>query len=177
MVNGLLDVGRIESSRMPIQRQASELHALVDQAVGNVSAGDPLRPITVDVPRAISLSCDPDVTRRVIENLVSNGLKHTPEHSPLGIRAIETLAAVRVEVTDQGEGIAAEDRERIFQKFGAMQARSRYHSSGLGLAFCRLAVEAHGGRIGVEDAPGGGSTFWFELPSSADDTAAVTASR
>ena len=68
--------------------------------------------------------------------------------------------------------MAAGDRDLFFQKFGAARARSRHHSYGLGLAFCRLAVEAHGGRIGVEDAPGGGSTFWFELPSAAIPAAA-----
>ena len=167
MVNSLLDVSRIESSRMPIQRAAVDLKELIDQAVGNVSAGDPTRPIAVNVPSGMQLWCDPDLTRRVIENMVGNGLKHTPQHSPLNIRVTSAADGTRLEFSDKGSGVPQEDRERIFQKFGAVQARQGYHSSGLGLAFCRLAVEAHGGRIGVMDAQGGGSTFWFELPAQA----------
>jgi signal transduction histidine kinase len=72
-----------------------------------------------------------------------------------------------VRVVDTGEGIPEECRERIFEKFGQVENRKsgRTMSTGLGLTFCKLAVEAHGGKIGVESAPGQGSTFWFTLPS------------
>ncbi len=70
---------------------------------------------------------------------------------------------------DTGDGIPVEARERIFEKFGAVAARTdrTYHSAGLGLAFCKLAVEAHGGRIGVEAREPRGSRFWIELPVDA----------
>jgi two-component system sensor histidine kinase/response regulator len=164
MVNGMLDLSRIESRRMPIAPDVVGVALLVRQAIANVVAGDASRAITVEVPDGMSFWADPDLMRRVIENLVSNGLKHTPEGSPLDIRATAGDQGVRLEVRDQGSGVPEQDRERIFDKFGTLEARSRYHSSGLGLAFCRLATEAHGGRIGVTDAPEGGSTFWLELP-------------
>ncbi|HSI54156.1 MAG: response regulator [Ramlibacter sp.] len=164
MVHGMLDLSRLESRRMPVSPEVVDAAALVRQAIENVVAGDKSRAITVEVPSGISVWADPDAMRRVLENLVSNGLKHTPDGTPLGVRAAASEAGVRMEVTDKGDGVPEEDRDRIFDKFGALQARSRYHSSGLGLAFCRLAVEAHGGRIGVTEAPGGGSTFWLELP-------------
>jgi signal transduction histidine kinase len=73
---------------------------------------------------------------------------------------------VRVEVTDTGPGIPLEYQKRIFEKFGQVESRKegQKHSSGLGLTFCKLAVEAHGGTIGVESEGGRGSTFWFTLP-------------
>ena len=76
---------------------------------------------------------------------------------------------LRVEVADQGPGVPESDRERIFEKFvqNATAARKKApHSVGLGLTFCKLAIEAHGGRIGLEPASGGGSLFWFEVPST-----------
>ena len=68
-------------------------------------------------------------------------------------------------MTDRGPGVPVEAREKIFEKFGAVETRTdrKYHSVGLGLAFCKLAVQAHGGRIGVDQADEGGSVFWFEL--------------
>jgi two-component system sensor histidine kinase/response regulator len=166
MVHTLLDVSRIESSAMPIVLVEADVRELVDQAILNVGSADAARPIDVDVPPGLTLSCDADVVRRVVENLVGNGLKHTPEHAPLAVRARGDASGARIEISDKGPGIPAADRERIFEKFGTLQSGSRQHSSGLGLAFCRLGVEAHGGKIGVDDAPGGGSTFWFELPSA-----------
>ena len=74
---------------------------------------------------------------------------------------------MRVAVHDQGHGVPAEARKKIFEKFGTVEARqeSDYHSAGLGLAFCKLAIEAHGGTIGVDPGVPAGSTFWFELPA------------
>jgi two-component system sensor histidine kinase/response regulator len=167
MVHTLLDVSRIESGAMPVVLAEADVRDLVDQAVANVGGGDALRPIEITMSAKLALSCDADLVRRVIENLVGNGLKHTPQNTPLAIRAQGTGNGVRIEVSDKGPGVPAAERERIFEKFGTLQSGSRQHSSGLGLAFCHLAVHAHGGSIGVDDAPGGGSTFWFELPSAA----------
>ena len=76
------------------------------------------------------------------------------------------MCAVRVSVSDTGPGIPSEFHEKIFEKFGQVEAalHGAKHSSGLGLTFCKFAVEAHGGTIGVESAVGQGSTFWFVVP-------------
>ena len=74
---------------------------------------------------------------------------------------------VRVAVHDEGRGVPPEARAKIFEKFGTVESRQEwaYHSVGLGLAFCKLAIEAHGGTIGVDPGVPAGSTFWFELPA------------
>ena len=79
---------------------------------------------------------------------------------------------VRFEVQDEGPGVPITDRNKIFEKFGTVESRrnKKYHSTGLGLAFCKLAIEAQGGTIGVDPRPVAGSTFWFELPTSVSAT-------
>ncbi len=81
------------------------------------------------------------------------------------VTASEAGNRVRISVIDNGPGVPVEAREKIFEKFGAVETRAdrKYHSVGLGLAFCKLAVEAHGGGIGVDAGEKGGSVFWFEL--------------
>jgi signal transduction histidine kinase len=107
------------------------------------------------------------LVRRVLENLISNGIKHTPTGGKLRIVIRTNSGTVRVAVHDEGPGVPLAARQRIFEKFGAITTRREqsYHSVGLGLAFCKLAIEAHGGSIGVEAAVPRGSVFWFELPS------------
>ena len=102
-----------------------------------------------------------------MENFVSNGIRSSPAGSLVRISIASGDGAVRVAVHDQGAGVAPEDREKIFEKFGTLADRqeSSYHSVGLGLAFCKLAIEAHGGTIGVDAGVPAGCTFWFELPA------------
>jgi signal transduction histidine kinase len=133
----LLDLVRLEEGKLPLKLASADLTAIASEV------------------------------RRVMENLVSNGIKHTPRGGRLRIRLESGVSTVRVAVEDEGAGVPADLRDRIFEKFGAVEVRqnSSYHSVGLGLAFCRLAVEAHGGTIGVTDAVPHGSVFTVELPA------------
>ncbi len=109
--------------------------------------------------------CDADVIRRVLENLISNAVKFTPPDGTICVRIQRNVADVTISVDDDGQGIPPDQCERIFEKFGQTESgRQHRHSTGLGLTFCRLAVEAHGGKIGVRNESGKGSTFWFMLP-------------
>jgi two-component system sensor histidine kinase KdpD len=121
----------------------------------------------MDTTAPIFATCDGAIVRRVVENLVSNAIKHTPADAPVCIAVRAAGDRVRIEVTDGGPGVPSEARERIFEKFGTVEMRreQKYHSAGLGLSFCKLAVQAHGGTIGVESAEPQGSVFWFELPA------------
>lgn len=167
MTHDLLDVSRLEAGRMPIERAICDLSRVAAQVCDEFRASDPQRQIALESPGPVELNCDESVVRRVLENLVSNGIKHTPEGTQLRIAIARRDGRVRVEVHDKGAGIAPEDRARIFEKFGTIDARRRrtYHSAGLGLAFCKLALEAHGGSIGVDAGVPEGNTFWFELPA------------
>jgi signal transduction histidine kinase len=100
---------------------------------------------------------------------VQEEIKKVPYKVTSGIRISisRTDGAVRVAVHDEGPGVPPEAREKIFEKFATVDTREEraYHSAGLGLAFCKLAVETHGGTIAVEPREPVGSTFWFELPA------------
>ena len=108
--------------------------------------------------------CDADMIQRVLINLIGNALKHTPAGSTIVVGANRANEKeVMFWVQDNGPGISPEDQRRIFDKY-ARATTTGVHGLGLGLAFCRMAVEAHGGKIGVESAEGKGAKFYFTLP-------------
>ncbi len=166
MVDQMLDINQLEDGRMPIDRRQCDFAELVTTAIDAVKGISPEREIRLEIDQPASATCDANLVRRVIENLVSNGLIHTPPEEPLSIEVKRGTDDVLFTVRDQGSGVPDELKERIFEKFATAQARKdgQYHSSGLGLAFCKLAVEAHEGHIGVESVGGDGATFWFSLP-------------
>ena len=167
MVNDLLDVSRLEEGRMPIERAECDLTPMAHEVRSALRTLDLERPIDIESAGAVCVTCDGALVRRVLENLVSNGIRHTPAGSRLCISITRGDRRVRVAVHDEGYGVPPEARQKIFEKFGTLSTRhdQSYHSTGLGLAFCKLAIEAHGGTIGVDPRVPSGSTFWFELPA------------
>lgn len=167
MATHMLDLSRLEQGKMPLERERCDLAEIGREVAGRFAQLEPDRPILVDADGPIEATCDGAVIKRVLENLVGNGVKHTPPGGRLRISIEARNQAARIAVDDEGPGIPLEARERIFEKFGTLEARRArtYHSTGLGLAFCKLAVEAHGGTIGVDRGEKGGSVFWFELPA------------
>ena len=166
MANDLLDVSRLEDRRMPLQRGAHDLGEIAEEVRAAVGVLDPGRAIELRLDGSLRVHCDREVVRRVLENLLGNAIKHTPTGAGLSIAVAAGPGRVRVEVADRGPGVPVEARQRIFEKFetAATRAEQKYHSVGLGLAFSKLAIEAHGGTIGVEAGEPDGSVFWFELP-------------
>jgi len=172
MVNSLLDISRMEAGQMPLHPVDADLRRLAEEAVETMRllAGAKEIRLAVQGP-SVALRADTDLIRRVFVNLIGNALKFTPKGGEVIITASASDGLARAEVHDTGIGIPEEYHERIFEKFGQIETGQprHQHSSGLGLTFCRLAVGAHGGRIGVHSRPGAGSTFWFALPQTAED--------
>jgi len=123
------------------------------------------RTVTFEAPESSpSVTADVGLIRRVLQNLLSNALKHTPAGGNVRVVVIPSPGEVRVEVIDSGPGIESRYHQQIFEKFSQLEDGNNNMGTGLGLTFCKLAVEAHGGRIGVESEVGKGSTFWWALP-------------
>jgi two-component system sensor histidine kinase KdpD len=176
LVGHLLDLSRIESGALTADRQWHDLTALVQDVVAR------LRPVLAGHPVALSVPDDlPPVPldyvqiSEVLTNLLENAARHTPDGTPIAVRAWQDGDCVVVEVADAGPGIPARALPHVFDKFfGAGDAPGRRRrGSGLGLAVARGMVEAHGGHIWAESAPGAGTRFWFTLPL--DRPVAVTA--
>ncbi len=167
MVSQILVVSRGQEIDLEIQKEEVELQQLLKEAI------DPLRTLarehrlTVDVPdEPLVLTCDPGLIRRTVSNLFGNAVKFVPAGERIRLGAGARSGSIRIEVEDTGPGIPPESRETIFKRFarGPARGNAASESSGLGLTFCKMAVEAHGGRIGVQSEPGQGSLFWVELP-------------
>ena len=166
LANDLLDVSRLEVGQMPIVRSACDLTKLANHVCATMTRWHPTRDIELDASGPVDVVCDERLIYRVMENLVNNAIKHTPSGSRIQISVTSSSGRVRVAVADNGPGVPREARRRIFDKFTSFSSRTQSeHSSGLGLAFCKLAVEAHRGVIGVDDSDSGGSEFWFEIPN------------
>jgi len=167
MTDDLLDVSRLEEGRMPVERSVWDLTRMARDVCAALAAMDRDRSIDVESTAAIEATCDGGLVRRIMENLVSNGIRHTPAGSRLRVSIASADGRVRVAVHDEGDGVPQEARARIFEKFGTLETRHEriYPSFGVGLAFCKLAVEAQGGTIGLDSREPIGSTFWFELPA------------
>ncbi|MFN8596195.1 MAG: histidine kinase N-terminal 7TM domain-containing protein [Anaerolineae bacterium] len=169
LVNSILDVNRLESGQMPLEREPLYLQPLVDEAltIQGVLASDKQLKLHNDLRHDLPpVHVDAELIERVLQNLVGNAIKFTPPGGDVHISADYDPAdnhSVTVSVTDSGPGVPTEIRSRLFQKFVRGQGPGR--GSGLGLAFCRLAVEAHGGKIWVEPSAGQGATFKFTLPT------------
>jgi len=168
MVNVLLDASKIESGQMTLRRVECDVGDVVSDAIDAIrSLADEKNVLCKS--EHVRAAVDRDAIARVVQNLVTNAVKLTPPGGDVRISLRTKDASLRVEVSDNGPGIAAEHHPKIFEKFGQLDTNVRQSipSSGLGLYFCKLAVEAHGGHIGVDSEVGQGSTFWFELPMRA----------
>jgi PAS domain S-box-containing protein len=165
MIGSLLDMRRIESKEMPLDPQICDLLALALDAMKIVGPDGENKQIEITLPENPTPGfCDGPIIRRVIMNLLSNAIKFTPVKGHITLTMVPHDGDVRVSVTDTGPGIPPEFHESIFDMYAQVDVRE--FSSGIGLTFCKLAVEAHGGTMGVESAVGAGSTLWFQVPAT-----------
>jgi signal transduction histidine kinase len=170
MIENLLDVERLESGALRLQAQPTDFSGLLKASVDSVRDVAALGELTLDasIPDTLpQMVVDASLLRRVVSNLLLNALKFAPANGYVYLRASASPRNVMVAVIDNGPGVPAADRKRIFEKFQQAGDNPR-GGAGLGLTFCKLAVEAHGGEIWVEDNPSGttGSAFIFHLPTN-----------
>jgi signal transduction histidine kinase len=171
MINDLLDISKMESGSLQVERQKVTAPNLVEAAVKQVVALAKARKVTLNTalePGLPRLMADQAKLLRTLVNLLSNAIKFTPANGTVTVAVQPDLheQSLLFSVRDTGEGIPSEAFGRIFEKFGQVESRQggRTMSTGLGLTFCKLAVEAHGGHIRVESVLGQGSTFCFTIP-------------
>ncbi len=169
MVNSLLDVSRLEAGVMPLRTGVCDLRVSAKRALASLSritAGHTVRVYAPADP--VPATCDAEIIHRVLVNLISNACFHTQEDSTISVTVSPRDNGARIEIADNGPGIPREYCERIFDKFAHIESPRHtspgHLSTGLGLKFCKLAVEAHGGQIGVISETGRGATFWLTLP-------------
>jgi two-component system OmpR family sensor kinase/two-component system sensor histidine kinase BaeS len=170
LVNDLRELALADAGQLQMHITLINLADLLNSVVANFSVGAEAQNVVLaldaDLPSA-SVNADADRVRQVLQNLVANALRHTPDGGHVTVHARQDSAAsVRVEVSDTGEGIAAEDLPHVFERFyrGDKSRTRTTGSTGLGLAIAKAWVDAMGGKIGVESERGNGARFWFTLP-------------
>ncbi len=168
-VDSLLDISKMEKGQLMLDIEPTPLKRLAHNVVHELGplAQDLDVTLAVKLPPGLPpLAADGDKVERVLQNLVDNALKFSPMGGSVSIQAAEHEPGwVRVEVADTGPGVPDEYKNRLFDRYVQIKGRRGHRRGiGLGLTFCRMAVEAHGGRIWITDNPTGGSIFAFTMP-------------
>ncbi|WP_413171500.1 PAS domain S-box protein [Anabaena azotica] len=167
LVNDILDIERLESSKLIVEKTTCQVNELIEQAVMVVQPLAQQQYINVNIyPTEAQVWAVADAIIQTLTNLLGNAIKFSPPNSTITINVEQQSDFVLVQVTDQGQGIPTEKLETIFEKFqqvDASDSRSK-GGTGLGLAICRSIISQHGGRIWAESTLGLGSTFLFTLP-------------
>jgi PAS domain S-box-containing protein len=167
LISELLDVSRIETNRLQIHPQPIRWLHFIEGRISAFRVQHPARSMSFDVsaPESVVVA-DPDRMRQVVDNLLSNALKYSPEGSDIDVHVATEDGFIATSVTDHGIGIPKDEIPQLFERFHrARNVSSRYYGGlGLGLYIARAIVEAHGGEIAVESEEGAGSMFTLRLP-------------
>jgi signal transduction histidine kinase len=167
MITNLLDISKADEGRLVPARGEIDLSALIAEVIEAMRArAEGAGVALVSDLRVATLRADHDLVRRTLENLVDNAIRHAPEESVVRLEAVRTDGATELRVADAGRGVPADQREQVFERFvQAADGAGGRTNRGLGLAFCKLVVEAHGGGIQIEDA-NPGAIFCVSLPDA-----------
>jgi two-component system sensor histidine kinase KdpD len=164
LIRNLLDMTRLESGAVKINKEWLPLEEVVGAALNRLDTRLTGRDVHVDLPRDLPLvACDVVLVEQALINLLENAAKYSV--GPIEVVARPTGSDVVVEVADRGPGIPAGEEARVFEKFHRAAREGKSEGVGLGLTICRAIVAAHGGRIWVQNRPGGGASFKFALPN------------
>jgi PAS domain S-box-containing protein len=170
LIEDLLEASRLQRGQLAMEAGRVDCVILVEDAVALAGGAADQAGVTLETvcpPGSFTVRGDRTRLLRVLDNLLSNAVRHSPGGGTVRVSVAERAGSVRVEVEDEGPGIPAESQPHLFDRF--WRGVSAYQAgAGLGLTIARGIVEAHGGRIGVESTPGQGARFWFELPTGAE---------
>jgi signal transduction histidine kinase len=168
LVSEILDVARLSEGRLDLRRKEVDISSLLEACAIELqpwATMDRTSIVVSNVRQLRPISIDVSLMNRVLANLVSNAIKHTPPGTKITLGAQIVDNTIQITIHDTGSGISKELQARLFERFAIVQnAERRQNSTGLGLAFCKLAVEAHGGTIQVESVAHIGTTFTILLP-------------
>jgi two-component system, OmpR family, sensor histidine kinase KdpD len=166
LVDNLLDLSRLQAGVIIARPRPAGVDDVVAAALAEL--GEPADPVLIEVPEQLpDLLADAELLQRVLANLISNAIRHSPPGLPPRIRASSHADRVELRVVDRGAGVPAQDRERIFTAFQRLGDTDNSTGLGLGLALSRGLTEAMGGTLAPEDTPGGGLTMTVTLPAAA----------
>ena len=167
MVLNILDVYKAEAAKISLDLANYTLSTILNNAIESVDYLIEQKNIILDVNKntAYNIRVDGQLIERVLINLLTNAIKYTPLNGTITIGVKEADSLLKVSISDSGEGIAEEKKHLVFDKFAQAKAKrsGSVRSTGLGLTFCKMAVETHGGEIDFESEKGKGATFWFTL--------------
>jgi len=169
LVDDLFELARIDAGVLTLQLRATSLDGVVDSCVRGVQAEASAKRISLETriePSAPRAHCAPEKVERVLYNLLTNALRHTPADGSVAVVVHPDGNQVAVAVEDSGDGVDSETAERMFERFWRGEASRTTSGSGLGLAIARGLVEAQGGRIWTENRPQGGARVVFTLPAT-----------
>jgi two-component system, OmpR family, sensor histidine kinase KdpD len=171
LVSDLLDLSRIEAGALRPAREPLLVPDLIDDTVHRLSSCLSGRAITLEVEEGLPVvNLDYVQMQQVLTNLLENAARYSPGGTPLTLGAEANSGGLELWVTDHGPGVPREERERIFDRFYRLEHHeTEQHGTGMGLAISRGLVEAHGGRLWVEETPGGGATFRMRIPLGEGD--------
>jgi signal transduction histidine kinase len=171
LIDDLFELAQLEAGGLRLELVPNSISDLLSDTMESFSELAARQDVALEgsaTPGVDPVLMDAQQIGRVLSNLLGNALRHTPAGGAVRVRAIRTAESVRVEINDTGEGIDAEDLPHVFERFyRGEKSRSRATGgAGLGLAIAKGIVEAHGGQIGVDSAPGEGTRFFFTLPGT-----------
>jgi signal transduction histidine kinase len=164
IVSEVLDLARIETGRLELNRTDAHLHSVAERALAQVSHLEGAQRVTLGIDGDLTAWADPERLERVLANLIENAIKFSDD-GPVTVDAVRDGEVAQIKVADSGVGIPAERLDDIFAGPAPQSGHATPLGSGLGLYIARRLVEAHGGSIGVESKEGTGSTFTVRLPA------------
>ncbi len=164
-VENLLDMSRVEAGSLHLNREPTDIPDLINTVIFEMSPDLCNHPVQLDIaPELPLVTMDAVLIAQVLENLLDNACKYSPQQSPIAISARLINKQIEISVQDCGIGVPPGDLERIFDKFYRVQRQEAVTGTGLGLSICRGIIEAHGGRIWAANNSSSGATFTFSLP-------------